>query len=76
MAREIPARRWLDRSLREVARRDDPPSAAALRRRRWVTVAVVVVGAVVLMLVAIAHQSLRASRLREMDDTAPRKEAA
>ncbi len=48
MAREIPARRWLDRSLREVARRDDPPSAAALRRRRWVTVAVVVVGAVVL----------------------------
>ena len=34
-----------------------------------------VVGAVVLMLVAIAHQSLRASRRREQDET-PRKEAA
>ncbi|WP_207100337.1 monovalent cation/H+ antiporter subunit A [Paracoccus shandongensis] len=34
-----------------------------------------VMGAVVLMLVAIAHQSLRASRRREIDD-APRKEAA
>ncbi|WP_374299760.1 hydrogen gas-evolving membrane-bound hydrogenase subunit E, partial [Paracoccus sp. (in: a-proteobacteria)] len=36
-----------------------------------------VVGAVVLMLVAIAHQSLRASRMREQDDAAAaRKETA
>ena len=30
-----------------------------------------VVGATVLMLIAIAHQSLRAARLREQDDAAP-----
>ena len=35
-----------------------------------------VVGAVVLMLVAIAHQSLRASRRREQEELAARKEAA
>jgi multicomponent K+:H+ antiporter subunit A len=35
-----------------------------------------VVGAVVLMLIAIAHQSLRASRRREADEIAAKKEAA
>ncbi|MGD6027694.1 MnhB domain-containing protein, partial [Xanthomonas citri pv. citri] len=53
----------------------DVPAATALLFD--IGVFATVMGAVVLMLVAIAHQSLRASRRREQDDmAAARKDAA